>query len=510
MKRIRGLAAVVIGMACAATASAEVKLASVFSDHMVLQREKPVNVWGTATPGKTVTVKVNGKTATAKAGDDGRWLAKVGPQQATATPVTLAATEEGANTVTISDVLVGDVWVCSGQSNMQWTLARAGNAAEAIPAATDTQIRLLPVPRATSDEPLTDQSGQWVVCSPEAAKEFSAVGYFFGKEIRASQGVPVGLVGTYWGGTPAESWTPEEHLASAEWAGMREKDRQMVAAYPAARAKWEEAVKAWEAKPKASRGPKPGEPRGPQNPQRPSVLWNAMVEPLVPMTITGAIWYQGEANAGRAEQYRTLFPRMIAAWREEFRQGDFPFLFVQLANYKTKGDSEAGSQWAELREAQALTLEKLPNTGMAVAIDVGDPNDIHPTDKLTVGRRLALAAEKIAYGKDVVHAGPTFKSLKTDGNTARVTFDHAKGLKAKGGEVAGFTVAGKDRKFVPAAKAQIDGDAVVVTAPAGVERIEAVRYGWADDPQVSLYNAAGLPAVPFRTDDWPMVTAGKE
>jgi sialate O-acetylesterase len=507
MRSLRGVAAVAVGMACSA-AWAEVKLASVFTDHMVLQRDKAVRVWGTAEAGKRVTVKVGGKEESAKADKEGRWSVKLGAAKASATPAEMVVSEEGGNTVTISDVLYGDVWVCSGQSNMAFQLQRAHNAAEAVAGATDPLIRLLEVPRKTGETPALEQAGKWAVCSPETAKGFSAVAYFFAKDVRAAEGVPVGLVGTYWGGTAAEAWTPKSHLEDSEWAPLWEKDRAHLAAYPAARAKWEEQVKAWEAKPAASRGRKPAEPAGgPSYHHRPAVLWNGMVEPLVPMSIAGAIWYQGENNAPRAEYYRSVFPNMIEAWRDHFKQGDFPFLFVQLANYTTKLDTPEGSAWAELREAQAMALT-LPRTGMAVAIDVGDPKDIHPTDKQTIGKRLATVAAKVAYGRDVQAAGPTYRSMDVDGKEATLTFRNAKQLVVKGEKVKGFTVAGADKRFVPA-EARVEGNTVVVSSPE-VSKPVAVRYAWKDNPEVSLYNAAGLPMVPFRTDDWPAITAGKK
>lgn len=507
MKAIRVAAALVLGMSCSA-AWAEVKLASVFTDHMVLQRGKPVVVWGTATAGKAVTVQFADEKETANADDSGKWMIRLKSLGASEAGRSLSASEEGANTVTLQDVLVGDVWVCSGQSNMEFGLPRASNAAEAIAGATDDKIRFLVVPHAVSDQPQAEQKGAWVDCTPESAKGFSAVGYFFGKEIRGREHVPVGLVGTYWGGTLCEAWTPPAFLKDPQWEPLFARDREQIAAYPKAKEQWEKSMKQWEAKPDGHHGRKPAEPRGPGSQHRPSVLWNAMVAPLTPMSIKGIIWYQGESNAARAEQYRTLFPNMIEGWRDEFKQGNVSFLFVQLANYGARMDSAAGSPWAELRQAQAKAL-KLPKTGMAVTIDIGNPANIHPTDKQTVGTRLALAAEHVAYGKSgVVYQGPTFESMEVLGNKAIITFDHADGLMAKGGEVKGFAIAGQDKKFVPAT-ARIEGESVVVSAP-DVEQPAAVRYAWAESPEANVYNHAGLPAVPFRTDDWSMATAGKK
>ncbi|HZZ42761.1 MAG TPA: sialate O-acetylesterase [Tepidisphaeraceae bacterium] len=505
MKVIQFTAAVVLGMACSFV-SADVKVASVFTDHMVLQRDKGINVWGMADAGKKVMVKVGEDEESTKADKEGKWMVKLGKRKASETPVEMKVSEEGGNSETISDVLVGDVWVCSGQSNMEFPLSRAANATEAIAGATDEKIRLLLVPKKVSDTPLMEQAGKWEVCSPETVKRFTAVGYFFAKELREKEHVPVGLVGTYWGGTVCEAWTPDEDLKDAQWKPLWDRDKKQVEEYTTVHAKYEEDLKAWKAKPEAERGKKPVDGRGENNPNRPGVLWNGMVAPLVPMSISGAIWYQGEANTARAEQYRSIFPNMIEGWRDEFKQ-KAPFFFVQLANYGSRIDSAAGSPWAELREAQAMTL-KLPKTGMAVTIDIGNPANIHPTDKETVGKRLAKAAEAVAYGRDVAYEGPTYKSMKVDGNKAIVKFAHAKGLMTKGGEVKGFMIAGEDKKFVPA-EAKLDGETVIVTA-ASVEKPVAVRYAWADAPESSLYNAADLPGVPFRTDNWPMATAGKK
>ncbi|HWB52786.1 MAG TPA: sialate O-acetylesterase [Tepidisphaeraceae bacterium] len=496
----RMIAIAVLAMAC--SAYSEVKLASVFSDHMVLQRDKAVNVWGTTDPGKTVTVKIGDHSKTTKADSSGKWIVHLDKHKASQTPVTMTVTEAGGNTISISDVLFGDVWICSGQSNMEFQLFKANNAAEALPAAKDEQLRLLRVPRVASEKPLSEQDGKWTLCSPQTARTFSAVGYFFGKEIREREHVPVGLIGAYWSSTAAESWTPAKYLNGDKWKPLLEHDHELLAEYPEKHQKWEEKMKTL---PPGKR--KPAEPLGPTNSHLSSVLWNGMINPLIPTTFEGVIWYQGERNASRAQEYRTLFPLLIKAWRTEFGEGKFPFLFVQLAGYgKNRGDSDKGSEWAELREAQTLAL-KLPNTGMAVAIDIGSADSIHPTDKQTVGRRLALSAEKVAYGQNVESVGPTFKSMKIEGNKIKITFTHAQGLMAKGGVVKGFTIASKDQKFVPA-QTTIQGNAVIVSAE-NIQQPVAVRYAWAQYPDVTLYNSAGLPAVPFRTDNWPEVTAGQ-
>ncbi|HWB52787.1 MAG TPA: sialate O-acetylesterase [Tepidisphaeraceae bacterium] len=499
---MKGRCTIAALLVLACVANGEVKLASVFSDHMVLQRDKAVAVWGTADPGKSVTVTIDGHSTSDKADKSGNWIVRLNKHQASQTPLTMTVSEDGGNTISISDILFGDVWICSGQSNMGFQLFETGDK-QAIASSKDEQLRLMRVPRAVSDTPLQQQNGKWSICSPKTSWDFTAVGYYFGKELRAREHVPVGLIGTYWGGTAAEPWTPAKYLQGEQWKPMHERAQAMLEAYPKKHHQWEERVK--NLSPGAK---KPPEPEGKNNPHQPSVLWNGMVNPLVPMTIKGVIWYQGESNAQRAEQYRTLFPLLIKAWRQEFDEGNFPFLFVQIAAFgKSGGDTDRGSEWAELREAQTMTL-KSPNTGMAVTIDIGSPTRIHPKDKATVGKRLALVAEKVAYGHKLEDSGPMYKSMKVDGDKIKITFTHAKGLTAKGGAVKGFTIAGRDEKFVPA-QAKIDGDHVIVFSDK-VQNPVAVRYAWAEDPEVTLYNSAGLPAVPFRTDNWPEVTAGKE
>ncbi len=491
----------------------DVTLPAVIGDHMVVQRDMHVPIWGKAEPGEDVTVTVGAAAATAKAGADGTWIVRLAPMPAGG-PIEIGV--KGKNEIVLRDVLVGDVWVCSGQSNMQWTVGGSANAAEEIAKAVHPGIRLFSVPRVVAVEPLDDVKASWALLSPETVRDFSAVGYFFGRDLYAAMGVPVGLIHSSWGGTPAESWTTRATLeAYPEYRPLLEYWNKRVAEYPEAVQRHEKAVAAWEeaaAKAKAENKEAPPKPGPPGNPQGdawyPGGLWNGMLAPLAPFAIQGAIWYQGESNADRAYQYRLLFPAMIRDWRQMWGQGDFSFFFVQLANFRAVNDKPVESDWAELREAQLMTLA-LPKTGMAVAIDIGEAGDIHPRNKQDVGRRLALAAQAVAHGKDIVYSGPLYQHMKVEGGAIRLFFTHTgSGLLCKGDALKGFAIAGADRSF-QWADARIDGATVVVSAQ-GIANPVAVRYAWSINPVCNLFNKEGLPASPFRTDNWPGVTAGKQ
>jgi sialate O-acetylesterase len=648
-----------------APAKADVRVPALIGDNMVLQQGRRVRVWGWAEPGERVTVTFRGEKATATADARGRWEVSTGPHKAGG-PFEL--TVAGRNTLTFRNVLVGEVWVCSGQSNMEWSLVNAQDGAKESAAADYPFIHLFTVTKKTSATPLEDVEGRWVVTTPKEAAQFSAVGYFFGRELHKRLNVPVGLIHTSWGGTPAEAWTSRAVLAADPTLKpiLERYDRQLTdlprlqREYEAAQAEWARkymtedagnkgeaegyakpgfdaavwkgmrlpqfwesagldvdgvvwfrrevevpafwagkdltlklgaiddfdttyfngervgstgadtpnawvalreyrvpgslvragrntvavrvydrmggggfgggemslapvgAAKAdavtldgeWSYKEEAtvpSRridwGSQPQAP-GPANPNSPTVLYNAMLAPLTPYAIRGAIWYQGESNAGRAYQYRVLFPAMIRDWRAAWGEGDFPFYFVQLANWKARPQDSIDSEWAELREAQTLTL-RTPHTGMAVTIDIGNPEDIHPRNKLDVGLRLARWALADTYGMRLEKSGPLYDSFKVEGDKVRISFKHAGGLKTRDGAApAGFYVAGADRRFVPA-EARIEKGEVVAWSkdvPAPV----AVRYAWADNPTVNVYNSDDLPASPFRTDDWPGVTVGRD
>jgi sialate O-acetylesterase len=521
-RRFAPVLALVVGLAAAGLARADVKLHPLFTDNMVLQQGMPVPVWGTADPGEEVAVMVAAEGATsgfavkATADQAGHWMVKFPVTQRPEAPIRI--TVKGKNTVELKNVLVGEVWVCSGQSNMEMSVNGTFEAPKTIAAAANPKLWLFTVKKATATEPQKTVEGKWVECTPDTVKGFSAVGYFFGRDLQKDLNVPVGLIHTSWGGTPAEAWTSQEGLdAVPSLKYYHERFAQTMKGYDPEKAqekfkadlaKWEEAA----AKAKADGKPAPRRPN-PQaapakSPNSPSTLYNAMIAPLIPYGIKGAIWYQGESNASKAYEYQTLFPTMIEDWRTHWGQGDFPFLFVQLAPFMKISKEPGESPWAELREAQRLTTQKVKNTAEAVIIDVGEETDIHPKKKEPVGHRLALAAEALAYGKHVEYSGPEYKAMKTEGNRVALSFDHAgAGLEARDGALTGFTVAGKDHKF-HTAQAEIQGETVVVWNP-DVSDPVAVRYGWANYPVVNLWNKDGLPASPFRTDDFPLTTAPK-
>ncbi len=499
------ITAIVASLFCiAASASGAVQLNGLFTDNMVLQQDKKIAVWGTADDGEKVTVSLGDQQASAEA-KEGRWIVWLNPMKAGG-PIEMKV--NGSNTITLKNVLVGEVWICSGQSNMAWPVSASTDKDKYIAESKNPQIRLYKVPNITSTKPLADVKGSWVECNPQTVPSFSAVGYFFGKDLNASLKVPVGLINTSWGGTPAESWTSREALeANPALKNMLPNwERYIRDEYPKAQKAYEEKLKKWreqtgEKKPKGKKGAEPRPPAGPNAPHRPSCLYNAMIHPLLPFAIRGAIWYQGESNASRAFEYRTLFATMIQDWRKVWNQGDFAFLCVQLAPFEN-GKEQC---WPELREAQFLATQTLPNVGMAVITDLGNRSDIHPKQKAPVGARLALAARAIAYGEKIVYSGPIYSNMKVEGGKVVLSFKHVGGgLVAKDGELKGFTIAGKDQKFVPA-KAEISGEQVVVGSPEVTEPV-AVRYGWLNCPEVNLFNKEGLPASPFRTDDFPMIT----
>ena len=618
-----------------------------FTEGAVLQRGIECPVWGWTTPGARVTVSMDGSRATATASDAGEWTASIGPFEAGG-PHTLSV--RGPESVTVGNVMVGDVWICSGQSNMEMGIRPCNNGDAEVAAADYPKIRLFSVPKRISHEPQRTIRSSWLVCSPETVGSggwggFSAVGYYFGRELHKALGVPIGLINTSWGGTIAEAWTSAEALKTmsdfrgpvedfqksveemkrnaydydakmrewwvkndrgskpgAEWSESRHDDSAWkTMRLPAA---WEQAGLAnfdglvwfrksfdlpadWAGKElKLGLGPiddadvtwfngtrvggmsvwnqprdykvpgklvkagrnvvavrvldtgggggiygQPGQvkvertgapaislagawryeavgalgqltpmpKRMGQSPNVTTVLYNGMIAPLLPYGIKGAIWYQGESNAGRPYQYRRLLPTMIRDWRSRFGVGEFGFYIVQLANFMARTTDPVQSGWAELRESQFLTAETMTNVGQAVIIDIGDARDIHPRNKQDVGKRLAISALGITYGKDITHAGPTYRRMRKEGDTIRVYFRQTgRGLVAKGGELKGFAIAGADKIFHHAT-AVIDGPAVVCSAP-GVPDPVAVRYGWANNPLCTLYNEEGLPATPFRTD----------
>jgi sialate O-acetylesterase len=466
---------------------------------MVLQRDRPIHIWGSASPGEHVSVSFHGREGNSVADGLGRWGLYLDPVPAGG-PFTL--TVRGKNTITYTDVLVGDLWIASGQSNMEfpmgktaWTNGVQGSQQE-IAKANLPRLRLFHVKDVASDYPLDDVTAQpWTACTPQSIANFSAVAYYFGRELLAKEGVPIGLIEADWGGTPAEAWTSLSALSSdpslmpvfAAEAQMMVDESTVLLQQKKEQQETKKAKAEGKALPKFHWHPDP-------NSWAPARLFNAMIAPLTPLPIRGVIWYQGESSTDplRAPVYARLFQTMIGDWRKQWKQGDLPFLFVQIANFRP------GTDWPPVREAQRKALV-LRNTGMAVTIDIGDPDNVHPTDKKDVGHRLALWARALSYGEKVEDSGPLFRQAAPVGTQMRVWFDHTQsGLVSQCGELRWFEVAGSDGKFVPA-KATIEGQTVLASG-ADVPAPVSVRYGWAADPACNLYNGDGLPASPFTSE----------
>jgi sialate O-acetylesterase len=465
-------------------ARADVTLPSIIGDGMVLQRDMPAPIWGWADAGEKVTVSFAGQTKSVNADDNGKWMVKLDAMKANTSEQTL--TVKGNNTVTLGDVLVGEVWICSGQSNMEWSVGNSLNAKEEIAAADYPMIHLFNVPgHLTSDKPQEKGPGQWAVCSPQSIKGFSAVGYFFGRRLNQELNVPIGLVGSNWGGTRIEPWVSLDGFRSVP-------ELEQLAT---------EVEKLW------TEG-------GNVNGRTPSAIYNAMINPLAPYAMRGGIWYQGESNGNEGISYHHKKTALINGWRKLFNP-DLAFYWVQLADFQKASDNPAGGDgWANLREAQRTSLN-IDNTGMAVIHDIGNAKDIHPRNKQDVGSRLAQWALHQNYGRDdLVPAGPLYKSLKVEDNKIRLGFDHVgKGLMVgtkdglsvatedKGGKLGRFAIAGDDKVW-HWADAIIDGDHVLVSSKE-VPKPVAVRYGYTMNPRgANLYNKDGIPASPFRTDNW--------
>jgi sialate O-acetylesterase len=487
-------------------ARAEVKLAALFSNHLVLQSGKPVPVWGWADAGEDVSVLFAGQTKAVKAGADGKWMVKLDALKPSAEPAALTA--KGSNTVTVQDVLVGEVWLGSGQSNMAMTVDRAKDVEKERAAGNLPKIRMFTVSGSATDKPSSDCTGAWVVCSPETVGRFSATAYFFGREIHKQMNVPVGLINSSVGGTPIDSWvSAEAQHSSVELKPLFAALEKVSAAIDpeAAKAVYEKQLAAWpEAVKKAKAEGKPV-PRRPQDPaalraKKGNVggLFNGKIAPLIPFGIRGVLWYQGEANAQavKAPYYQYHLPLLVNDWRARWGE-ELPFAWVQLPNFTSRGEG-----WCLVREAMLKTL-KLPKTGMAVTLDIGDPKNIHPANKQEVGRRLAQWALGTVYDKKVETSGPLPEKHEVKDGSIVVSFTHADGLMAKGGELKEFVIAGEDKQWHPA-KARIDDSKVIVSSDA-VPQPVAVRYAWKDNPEPTLFNGAGLPATQFRTDDWPIM-----
>ena len=516
----------------------ELSIAKIFTDHGVLQRDMPTPIWGKAAPGTPVKVRFANQTKTTKSDQQGKWQVQLDPLPTNSSPAELTVTS-GSKTITLTDVLVGEVWLCSGQSNMGHALSRATSGEEAIAAANHPKLRLFRVKQSPAYSPVDDVEGEWIACSPDALRRngggFSAVGFFFGRQLLETLDCPIGLIGSYVGGSNVEAWMSEEALATfpgrrsqtarrlfdykkardgmdqamaehtpklvaweAEWAARNEAHRKDLAAWQAATQKAREANKPVPERPKpGSLSRRPLEPN--RYPHHATVLYRGMIEPLIPYGIRGTIWYQGEANCypKRAEEYATSFPMMITDWRKRWAQGDFPFLFVQLPNF-----AKAKEDWMTLRESQRQTNETVANTAMAITIDVGDPNDLHPANKKPLGERLALLARAHVYGEKRIANGPLIKSAKPigEGKLSLSFHNGESGLQAgvNGiGKLGGFEVAGEDGQFA-SAEAEISGSQIIVSGKKGIVP-KQVRYAWAPNPfpSANLYNQKGLPASPF-------------
>jgi sialate O-acetylesterase len=502
----------------ATTTWADVKLSRAFGDHMVIQQELPIRLFGTADPGEKITAKLGDASATTTAGTDGYFRVELPGMKADGKPHTLTVT--GNNTVELKDVLLGEVWICSGQSNMEWTVAGSLNAKDEIAAANHPMIRLFDVPGHVAEStPQTDPRGTWQVCTPQSVPGFTAVGYFFGRSLQQKLNVPIGLIGTNWGGTRIEPWTPpigfrqvpqlKDYVESIDATDIS------TAIGKETHRKYLSSVEDWlkQSRQNVDAGkPLTGPPQLNLNPKGGATrIYNGMTHALTPLSVRGAIWYQGESNAGDGLRYEFLTEALVKGWRTVFENDDLSFYWVQLANFQNPNDNPEGSGWGPVREGQRRAL-RLPNTGMAVIIDIGEAGDIHPKNKQDVGERLALWALANDYGKDIVYSGPLYKSMAIEGDKIRITFDHVgsglmmgkkDGLKpteeVTDAELTQFAIQGGDGKW-HWAKATIDGDTVVVHAD-GVSDPKHVRFGYQSNPVgLNLYNKEGLPASPFTTD----------
>jgi sialate O-acetylesterase len=490
---------------------AEGKLPSIITDNMVLQQNQEVVLWGWESPGKVIEItgSWNNKTYSTKIDTSGKWEVKIKTPFAGG-PYTI--TFKGDDEITLDNVMIGEVWLASGQSNMHFPLGKterywATGVANYQKELLDTQypdIRLFNVDQTVAQDPANDVKGHWQMCDSQTAQPFSAVAFMYARELYNTLRVPIGIISSSWGGTPAESWTKKEVLMGDEdFTSILDDYEKKVEAYPEAYEKWSTSYKRWQdgvasgkiTGSKAKRGPR--EPIGPNHNKSPYKLYNGMINPLIPYTIKGVIWYQGESNAVRAYQYRKLFPAMIKNWRDDWQQGDFPFYFVQITPNQ--------GQNAEIREAQLMTMLNVPNTGMVVTTDIGNKFDIHPRNKQQVAERLAFWALNKTYGfKDVAYSGPIYKSMEKKGEVIELSFDYAEQLFCDGDSLFCFIIAGKDSVFVQA-KAKIirdpSGDKIHVWS-SDVNQPLAVRFAWNAYMRPNLYNSEYLPASPFRTDNW--------
>lgn len=483
-------------------ANAETKLPNIFSDGMVLQQGQENKIWGRDNPGQAIAIAIGDHQLSVTTDAAGNWSAKL-PALPVGGPHIL--TVAGSSARIVRDVLVGEVWVCSGQSNMQWWVKASNDPDLEKIAANFPKIRMINFPQVGAQEPIwSHDDRKWQVCSPETIDDFSAVGYYFARQLHQTTGVPIGMINNAWGGSACEAWINRDVLnASPRFQRLMDNWKANETRHQELNTKTdrnEQEEKDFKNLGNNMRGN-----------QRPANIYNGVLKSHLGYGIRGAIWYQGESNAGRAYQYRDLFPLMIQNWRDEWGQGDFPFYWVQLADFMAEKSEPADSAWAELREAQTMTMDRLPNTGQAVIIDIGEGKDIHPMNKVDVGRRLARWALAKQYNIPIEYQSPRYASMQEDGDGIVLTFNHIpNGWRPFDvNEPVGFTIAGEDKKFYPAEAKILDGGKIRVSS-SKVSKPMSVRYAWADNPICNMYSKAGLPLTPFRTDDWPGTTADKE
>ena len=498
-------------------ASADVRLPSIFGDNMVLQQGLECPIWGWADPGEKITVTVKGMKHNVVADKSGHWRLKLQKLETSNAPI--AITIRGKNSIELKDVLVGEVWICSGQSNMGFGVSGANDPDLEQLSAKYPNIRFITIPRMGTQQPQDNFDGQWEVCTPKTVGQFSAVGYFFGRQLHQTLNVPIGLIDNAWGGSACEAWIRRDLLDKlpsakpymAQWLETEANfdEDKMKANYESKLTQWKERA----TKARAAKKPTPNKPRPPRNPltgqHRPGNLYNGVLKPIIGYGIQGAIWYQGESNSARGKAYRDVFPLMIQNWRDEWKQGDFSFYWVQLADFREEVNTPGNSSWAELREAQTMTL-KLQNSGQAVITDLGEAHDIHPKDKQNVAKRLARWALAKDYGINIVHRSPQYKAMQRNGSKIIVHFEHV------GGGLdtfdvrtpVGFTIADRDKLFHHAS-AKLTGKETIEVWSDKVANPVAVRYAWADNPVCNVQNKEGLPLTPFRTDDFTMITEGQ-
>lgn len=529
-------AALTATLACAflTAAHATIAPAPLFTDNAVLQRGQSIPVWGTAEPEENITVSLNGKTAQTAANGAGEWMVKL-PEQTAGGPYTLTISGNKSETVALKNILIGEVWLCSGQSNMEYPLSGMSPDAitkATIPTVNDPQLRFVMVARTLAPTPQKKVGAQWKEATPDTVAPLSAVAYYFARDLRRSLNVPVGIVESAFGGTFGQCWMSREAIESQPSLKyyLDEEAAYATITYPKLLQDYQAALPEYQKKLDAEKiaydaavqagGPRPRRPSLPKPPQTPAQwqaapthLFNGMIAPLIPYAIRGAVWYQGEGNWNKGYEYHTLLPTLITDWRSRWKQGDFPFYIVQLPPNQAVNPNPERSWLAEVREAQRLAALRLPNTELVVTTDVGDSKDIHPYRKEPVGQRLAILARAGVYGEKIESSGPVLDAVVPEGNQIRVRFTHAQGLRtaqitdrldngpmvAPADQVTGFTIAGADNRFFNAT-AKIEGTSVVLSAP-DVAAPVAVRYGWSQFPLANLQNGAGLWASPFRTDN---------